>query len=578
MLYNNYIKNLLTNLPKKIGVYRFYDKENQILYIGKAKNLKSRISSYFIKRHVNNKTRILVSKIHEIKYVVVSTEIDALLLENNLIKKYQPKYNVLLKDGKTYPWICITNDKIPRIIQTRDLKRNLGEYFGPYMSTHIVKTLLDFFSDLFYNQGWTPITYLNRKINNNAELKNYLAIIDDVRKILRGNINVLIKDLKKPMLLHAHNLNFEDAQIIKQKITLLKNYQSKSVIVNPKISDVDVFTIIKDKKVAFVNYLKIKSGAVIQAHTMEIKSQLDETEQELLHLAIVELRERFNSVSKEIYCSHNLKNIWDNLKIFKPRIGDKKKLIDLSLRNAKYMLLDKKKRKINNTQKQKTIQILEKLKKDLHLKDTPIHIECFDNSNIQGAYPVAACVVFINAKPSKKNYRNYNIKSVVGPDDFASMEEVVYRRYQRLLKENKTLPQLIIVDGGKGQLSSALKSLKKLNLQDKIAVIGIAKRLEKIFLPEDPIPIYLDKRSQSLRLIQQLRDEAHRFGISHHRQKRLKKYFVTSLNDIDGIGPKTIEVLISHFGSVEKVNASTNLELEKIIGKKRAKLIQDFRK
>ncbi len=578
MLYNNYIKNLLTSLPKKIGVYRFYDKENQILYIGKAKNLKSRISSYFIKRHGNNKTRILVSKIHEIKYVVVSTEIDALLLENNLIKKYQPKYNVLLKDGKTYPWICITNDKIPRIIQTRDLKRNLGEYFGPYMSTHIVKALLDFFSDLFYNQGWTPITYLNRKINNTAELKNYLAVIDDIRKILRGNINVLIKDLKKTMLSHVHNLNFEDAQIIKQKITLLKNYQSKSVIVNPKISDVDVFTIIKDKKIAFVNYLKIKSGAVIQAHTVEINSQLDETEQELLHLAIVELRARFNSVSKEIYCSHNLKNIWDTLKIIKPKIGDKKKLIDLSLRNAKYMLLDKKKRKINNIQKQNKAQILEQLKKDLHLKDTPIHIECFDNSNIQGAYPVAACVVFINAKPSKKNYRNYNIKSVVGPDDFASMEEVVYRRYQRLLKENKTLPQLIIIDGGKGQLSSALKSLKKLNLQDKIAIIGIAKRLEEIFLPEDPIPIYLDKRSQSLRLIQQLRDEAHRFGISHHRQKRLKKYFVTSLNNIDGIGPKTIEVLISHFGSVEKVNASTNLELEKLIGKKRAKLIQAFRK
>ena len=380
------------------------------------------------------------------------------------------------------------------------------------------------------------------------------------------------------MLSHVHNLNFEDAQIIKQKITLLKNYQSKSVIVNPKISDVDVFTIIKDKKIAFVNYLKIKSGAVIQAHTVEINSQLDETEQELLHLAIVELRARFNSVSKEIYCSHNLKNIWDTLKIIKPKIGDKKKLIDLSLRNAKYMLLDKKKRKINNIQKQNKAQILEQLKKDLHLKDTPIHIECFDNSNIQGAYPVAACVVFINAKPSKKNYRNYNIKSVVGPDDFASMEEVVYRRYQRLLKENKTLPQLIIIDGGKGQLSSALKSLKKLNLQDKIAIIGIAKRLEEIFLPEDPIPIYLDKRSQSLRLIQQLRDEAHRFGISHHRQKRLKKYFVTSLNKIDGIGPKTIEVLISHFGSVEKVNASTNLELEKLIGKKRAKLIQAFRK
>ena len=578
MLRNKCLNNLLTSLPKKIGVYRFYDKENQILYIGKAKNLKSRISSYFIKKLENNKTRILVSKIHEIKYVVVSTEIDALLLENNLIKKYQPKYNVLLKDGKTYPWICITNEKIPRIIQTRDIKRSLGEYFGPYMSTNIVKTLLDFFSDLFYNQGWTPITYLNRKINNNDELKNYLAVIDDIRKILRGNINALIKDLKKTMLLHANNLNFEDAQIIKQKIVILKNYQSKSVIVNPKISDVDIFTIIKDKKIAFVNYLKIKSGAIIQAHTMEINSQLDESEEELLRLAIVELRTRFNSVSKKIYCSHDLKNIWENLKIYKPRIGDKKKLIDLSLRNAKYMLLDKKKRKIHNTQKQNKAQILEQLKNDLHLKHIPIQIECFDNSNIQGAYPVASCVVFINAKPSKKDYRNYNIKSVIGPDDFASMKEDVYRRYKRLLKEKKKLPQLIIIDGGKGQLSSALKSLKKLKLEDKISIIGIAKRLEEIYIPGDPIPIYLDKRSQSLRLIQQLRDEAHRFGISHHRKKRLKNYFVTSLNDIDGIGAKTIELLISHFGSVEKVNASTSLELEKLIGKKRAKLIQAFRK
>ena len=573
----DYIKKIITTIPSSAGIYQYYDENRSLLYVGKAKNLKKRVSSYFTKTHEHARIRVLVGKIQEIKCVLVKTEIDALLLENNLIKKHQPKYNVMLKDGKTYPWICISNEKVPRIFQTRDVIKNEGEYFGPYVSTHIVKTLLNVCSDLFYSYGWTPISYINRTVKSKKDLTNYLSIINDIRNILNGNLYYLINNLRKRMRLYAKNLQFEKAQIEKEKISILKKYQSKSIIVSPKINNVDVFTIVSDENTGFVNFLKITSGAIIQTHALELKKQLNEKEEELLRLAIVELRKKFNSTSKEVYCSHTIKNTWEGLKITVPKIGDKKKLINLSLQNAKYMLLDKKKKKINRVARLENKHVLKKLQKDLRLKDLPINIECFDNSNLQGTDAVAACVVFKNAKPSKKDYRHFNIKTVVGPDDFASMEEVVYRRYNRILKEEKTLPNLIIIDGGKGQLNAAVKSLEKLRLRGMVPVIGIAKRLEEIYFPNDSVPLYLDKRSESLKLIQRLRNEAHRFGIAHHRKKRSQNYLSTSLDKIDGIGMKTISLLISHFGSTKKVNSATKKDLIQLIGKNKTDKIFQFK-
>ena len=581
-----HIAELLKLIPNKAGVYQYYDKTENLLYVGKAKNLKKRVSSYFTKKQIHGKTRVLVSKIHDIKCVVVATEMDALLLENNLIKKHQPKYNVMLKDGKTYPWICIKNEPFPRIFQTRNIIKDGSEYFGPYTSVRLVKTLLSFFHQLY------PLRNCNLNLNEKniasnkfkvcleyhmgnclgpcigeQKLSEYQIGIEHIKQIIKGDIKSVIQHLKDAMLQYSKGLEYEKAQSVKEKIDLLKNYQAKSTIVNPKINDVDVFTIISDEDTAFVNYLKINSGAIVQTHTMELKKKLEETEEGLLQLAIVELRQRLNSTSKDIYCSHSLENVWDNLSITIPKIGDKKKLIDLSLRNAKYMQMDYKKRKINNIARQDNKRILEQLQKDLRMLDRPKHIECFDNSNIQGTNPVAACVVFKNARPSKKDYRHFNIKTVVGPDDFASMEEVVYRRYKRLLEEEKELPQLIVIDGGKGQLSSAVKSLDKLKLRGKVAIIGIAKRLEEIYFPGDSVPLYLDKRSESLKLIQQLRDEAHRFGITHHRKQRGKDSLGASLDKIGGIGPKTVELLISHFGSVKKVMEAKKVELIQLIGK-----------
>ena len=591
-----HIKLLLNNIPQKVGVYRYYDKNEKLLYIGKAKNLKKRVSSYFTKKQESGKIKVLVSKIFDIQYVVVQTEMDALLLENNLIKKHQPKYNVMLKDGKTYPWICVKNEPFPRVFQTRNVVKDGSFYFGPYTSVRLVKTLLDFFHQLYplrnctLNLSTKNIIARKFKVCLEYHMGNCLAPcvgkqtsadyqigIEHIKQIIKGDIKSVIKHLKTAMLEFSKKMEFEKAQSVKQKIQLLKNYQSKSTIVNPKINDVDVFTIISDKKTAFVNYLKINSGAIIQAHTLELKKQLNEEEKNLLLLAIVELRQRFNSTSKTIYCSHYLENVWEDLNITLPKIGDKKKLIDLSLRNAKYMQLEHQKRKRNNSARQNNKRILERLQKDLHLLKYPRHIECFDNSNIQGAHAVSACVVFKNAKPNKKDYRHFNIKTVVGPDDFTSMEEVVYRRYKRLLKEKQPLPELIVIDGGKGQLSSAVKSLEKLNLREKIAIIGIAKRLEEIYFPGDSVPLYLDKRSESLKVIQQLRDEAHRFGITHHRNKRSKESLGTSLDKIKGIGPKTVELLISYFGSVKQVKTAKKEELVKLVGKTKALLIQPIR-
>ena len=593
----NDIIELIKNIPGKAGIYQYYDKNENLLYVGKAKNLKKRVSSYFTKKQEHGKTRVLVSKIQNIKYVVVATEMDALLLENNLIKKYQPKYNVMLKDGKTYPWICVKNEPFPRIFQTRTIVKDGSVYVGPYTSIRLVKILLEFFHQLYplrnctYNLSEKNINAKKFKVCLEYHMGNclgpcigeqtntdYQIGIEHIKQIIKGDIKSVIKHLKEAMEKFSADLEYEKAQSVKEKMVLLKNYQAKSTIVNPKINDVDVFTIISDEKTAFVNYLKINSGAIIQTHTLELKKKLEEVEEELLQLAIVELRQRFNSASKTIYCSHSLENVWKDLSIILPKIGDKRKLIELSLRNAKYMQLEHQKRKINTRERQDNKRILEQLQKDLRLLERPRHIECFDNSNIQGANPVAACVVFKNAKASKKDYRHFNIKTVVGPDDFASMEEVVYRRYKRLLEEEQPLPELIVIDGGKGQLSSAVKSLDKLKLRGKIAIIGIAKRLEEIYFPGDSVPLYLDKRSESLKLIQQLRDEAHRFGISHHRKQRGKDSLGTSLDKIEGIGPKTVQLLLSHFGSVKQVLEAKKEDLISLIGKNKAKLIQPLAK
>ena len=566
------IKSIINTIPKKPGVYHFYDENDTIIYIGKAKDLKRRVSSYFSKNHTRLKTKKLVSKIVDIKCIIVETEIDALLLENNLIKKHQPRYNILLKDDKSYPWICIKKESFPRVFQTRNVVKDGSEYFGPYMSTYVVNVLLDFFSELFYDNGFDPDSYINRNLKEKSEEK-YNMVISEIKQVLKGDIKDLINRLEKKMMVFSSKMDFENAQKIKEKIGLLNNYQSKSAIVSSKISNVDVFSICSEKTFSFVNYLKITNGAVVLSHTVEIKKKLEEKDEDILEFVITDLRKRFNSVSKEIFCSIYVDDVWENIKLSVPKIGDKKKLIDLSLRNAKYMQLEKKKRAILEKENKEKNSALHKLKEDLHLKLIPSHIECFDNSNLQGSNPVAACVVFKNGKPYKKDYRLFNIKTVVGPDDYKSMEEVVYRRYSRVLKEGLPIPQLIIIDGGKGQLSSAVKSLKKLKLDGKIAIIGIAKRLEEIYFPNDSTPIYLDKKTNSLRLIQQLRNEAHRFGINHHRKKRISSSIGSSLEKIEGIGSKTIEILLKKFGSVKNLMAQDRSKVEALIGPSKTKKI-----
>ena len=566
------IKSIINTIPKKPGVYHFYDDNDNIIYIGKAKDLKRRVSSYFSKNHTRLKTKKLVSKIVDIKCIIVETEIDALLLENNLIKKHQPRYNILLKDDKSYPWICIKKESFPRVFQTRNVIKDGSEYFGPYMSTYVVNVLLDFFSELFYDNGFDPDSYINRNLKEKSEEK-YNMVISEIKQVLKGDIKDLINRLEKKMMVFSSKMDFENAQKIKEKIGLLNNYQSKSAIVSSKISNVDVFSICSEKTFSFVNYLKITNGAVVLSHTVEIKKKLEEKDEDILEFVITDLRKRFNSVSKEIFCSIYVDDVWKNIKLSVPKIGDKKKLIDLSLRNAKYMQLEKKKRAILDKENKEKNSALHKLKEDLHLKLIPSHIECFDNSNLQGSNPVAACVVFKNGKPYKKDYRLFNIKTVVGPDDYKSMEEVVYRRYSRVLKEGLPIPQLIIIDGGKGQLSSAVKSLKKLKLDGKIAIIGIAKRLEEIYFPNDSTPIYLDKKTNSLRLIQQLRNEAHRFGINHHRKKRISSSIGSSLEKIEGIGSKTIEILLKKFGSVKNLMAQDRSKVEALIGPSKTKKI-----
>ena len=566
------LKPIISTIPQKPGVYHFYDSDGGVIYVGKAKNLKRRVSSYFTKTHKRLKTKNLVSKITNISCIIVETEIDALLLENNLIKKHQPRYNILLKDDKSYPWICIKKEEFPRVFQTRNVVKDGSEYFGPYMSGYVVNVLLDYFSELFYDNGFTPDSYLNRRVSNSSK-DNYQKTIDKIRAILKGDIKNIIISLKKRMILFSEKLDFENAQKTKEKIALLNNYQSKSAIVSSKINNVDVFSICSEKNFAFVNYLKITSGSVVLSHSVEIKKKLSEDDESILQFVITDLRRRFNSVSKTIFCSHNINCIWPETKLIVPKIGDKKKLIELSLRNAKYMQFEKKKQKLMAKEKKEKNTSVFRLKEDLRLKQIPGHIECFDNSNLQGTNPVAACVVFKNGKPSKKEYRLFNIKTVVGPDDYKSMEEVVLRRYKRLINEKRKLPQLIVIDGGKGQLSSAVKSLKKLNIDGQIAIIGIAKRLEEIYFPNDSTPLYLDKKSSSLKLIQQLRNEAHRFGINHHRRKRVSEKIKTSLDNISGIGPKTSTLLLKKFGSVKNFMNADYKIVQSLIGESKAKKI-----
>ena len=566
------LKPIISTIPQKPGVYHFYDSDGEVIYVGKAKNLKRRVSSYFTKTHKSLKTKNLVSKITDISCIIVETEIDALLLENNLIKKHQPRYNILLKDDKSYPWICIKKEEFPRVFQTRNVVKDGSEYFGPYMSGYVVNVLLDYFSELFYDNGFTPDSYLNRRVSSSSK-DNYQKTIDEIRKILKGDIKTIIGSLKNRMLFFSEKLDFENAQKTKEKIALLNNYQSKSAIVSSKINNVDVFSICSEKNFAFVNYLKITSGAVVLSHSVEIKKRLSEDDESILQFVITDLRRRFNSVSKTIFCSHSINCIWPETKLIVPKIGDKKKLIELSLRNAKYMQFEKKKQNLMAKEKKEKTSSLFRLKEDLKLKLIPSHIECFDNSNLQGTNPVAACVVFKNGKPSKNEYRLFNIKTVLGPDDYKSMEEVVFRRYKRLINEKKPLPQLIVIDGGKGQLSSAVKSLKQLNIDGQIAIIGIAKRLEEIYFPNDSTPLYLDKKSSSLKLIQQLRNEAHRFGINHHRRKRMSENIKTSLDNISGIGPKTSTLLLKKFGSVKNLMNADYKIVKSLIGESKAKKI-----
>jgi len=584
----------IQTLPDSPGVYQYYDAEDKILYVGKAKNLKKRVSSYFTKQHDNYKTGVLVKKIASIKHIVVATETDALLLENNLIKKLQPRYNVLLKDDKSYPWICIKKESFPRVFSTRKMIKDGSEYFGPYTNFKTVHTLLELIKELYPLRTCTLDLSLG-KINaqkykvcleyhiGNCKgacegfdtTENYNEQIEAIRQILKGNFKENLKNFKAQMLTYAENLQFEEAQKIKDKIDILENYQAKSTIINPKITNIDVFSIVSDESMAYVNFLQISYGAIIRSHTLELKKKLAETNQELLELAIVELRERFHLTAREIIVPFEV-DLGENIKVTVPQFGDKKHILDLSERNAKYQRLEQLKQIQIVDPERHTNRMMAQMQKDLRLSVEPRHIECFDNSNIQGTNPVAACVVFKDGKASKKDYRHFNIKTVEGPNDFASMEEVVYRRYKRMLDENQPLPQLIIIDGGKGQLSSALKSLDDLNLRGKIAIIGIAKRLEELFYPDDPIPLYLDKKSETLKIIQQLRNEAHRFGITHHRDKRSKNALQTSLETIPGIGEKTMITLLKHFKSVKRLQQATEEEITTVVGVSKAKNIVDF--
>jgi excinuclease ABC subunit C len=575
----------IKTLPTGPGVYQYFDKNDTVIYVGKAKNLKRRVTSYFTKVHDSAKTRILVKKIYRMEHIVVPTEVDALLLENNLIKKYRPRYNILLKDDKTYPWICIKKEPFPRVFSTRKVIRDGSEYFGPYPNVKTVYTLLELIRGIYpirtcnFDLSEEKIQKQSYKVCLEYHIGNCMAPceakvseedydqnIAGIRDIIKGNFRRSLEQFKSQMEHYANAMEFERAQEIKEKLESLENYQAKSTVVNSKITNVDVFTIISDESYGYVNFFQVAFGSIIRSHTVEIKKKLEETEAEMLPLAIVEIRQRFNSQSKEIYLPFEI-DLGPKIKVTVPKLGDKKKLVDLSQRNAKFFRLERfKQMKIVDPERH-VKRLMNQIKTDLRLHEEPTHIECFDNSNIQGTNPTAACVVFRNAKPFKKDYRHFKIKTVEGPDDFASMEEVVHRRYKRLSDEGQSFPQLIVIDGGKGQLSSAVKSLDRLGLRGKIAIIGIAKRLEEIYYPGDSIPMYLDKKSETLKIIQQLRNEAHRFGLTLHRNLRSKAALKSPLDGVDGIGPKTKEILLKEFKSLKRIKVASEIEIIQLLGK-----------
>jgi excinuclease ABC subunit C len=591
----DYLKGIVYVLPELPGIYQYFDNTGQIIYVGKAKNLKKRVSSYFTKSPENRKTAMLIRNISDIRHMVVDTEEDALLLENNLIKKYQPRYNIRLKDDKTYPWICIKKERFPRVFKTRKIIHDGSEYFGPFSSWLAVSTLLEMFRRIYRlricNYLLTKENIERKKLRICLEYHigncdgpcqglideaAYARYISEIRDILKGNISGVIRQLRKLMEDFSSEYKFEEAQILKEKISSLEKYRSKSTVVNSKITDVDVFSIDLTEKLAVVNYLKIKNGAIVQTYSMEIKKMLDESKNELFMYAVAEIRQKIYSNSKEIIVPFkpdiNLKGV----KFTVPRKGDKFKLLELSEKNAKYFRIERERQNENVHPIMIHERILETLKRDLHLKEIPRRIECFDNSNIQGENAVAACVVFINGAAAKREYRHYNVKTVVGANDFASMSEIVSRRYSRQIEEGQPLPQLVIVDGGKGQLSFATEAIEKLGLRGKIGLIGIAKNLEEIYFPGDNIPIYLDKRSESLKIIQHIRDEAHRFGISFHRLKRSKDLIKTELEQIEGIGPATIKKLLLKYKSVKNVSSLALNQLQDEIGESKARLIYNY--
>ena len=590
-------KNIADTIPHSPGVYRFLDESGIILYVGKAKSLRSRVASYFGERKGRaHKTRVLVKNADHLEFTLVETEADALLLENSLIKKYQPRYNVMLKDGKSYSYICIKKERFPRVFITRRVIRDGSTYFGPYTSKYRLKIILDLIRQLFplrncnFNLSEDNIKAGKFKVCLEYHIKNcigpcvgfetaeaYQERIAQIKNILKGNFSAVIQHFKGEMQKMAENLEFEKAQQMKEKLDAFNDYQAKSTVVSTKVRDVDVFTIASAEKEAYVNYLKIVNGAIIHTHTQELVINLDDEEEDLLQYAIPLLRERFNSIAQELILPYELAIPGEELNITVPKIGEKKKLLELSQKNVKFYLLQKQKDAVSKTKKQTpTERILRTMQQDLQMDALPIHLECFDNSNIQGSHPVSSCVVFKNAKPSKKDYRHFNIKTVEGPNDFASMEEVVSRRYTRLVNEGSPLPQLIIIDGGKGQLSATTKIIRRLGIEEKVTVIGIAKRLEEIFFPDDSIPLYIDKKSETLKVIQQARNEAHRFAITFHRNQRSRAFLGTELTDIPGIGDKTAEKLLTHFGSVKKLRDATAAQIAEISSLNIAKKVRQY--
>jgi len=561
----------LKTLPSNTGIYKFYDKVGNILYVGKAKNIKKRVSSYFRSNHKNFKTNLLVKQIFKIENIIVETEMDALLLENNLIKKLKPKYNVLLKDDKTYPWICIIRNPRPKIFLTRKINNKSGEYFGPYMSGKKVRVLIQMIKELYPFFNHDLIHLLKIKDEEN-EIKMFDNNIKSIKSFIRGNFKKTIKQFKQEMLELSSKREYEKAQEIKEKLDIVSSYQAKSTIVSSKITNTDVFTVFSDENYSYVNFMQVSHGSIIGSYTTEIKKKLNESDKKILEISIIELRKRFNSISNEILIPFKI-NLSLKLKCTVPVLGDKKKLIQLSLKNAKSYRIERLDQiKITDPEKHSK-RIMSKLKNDLRMSIDPMHIECFDNSNIQGSNPTASCVVFKNLKPKKSEYRHFKINSVQGVDDYKSMEEVISRRYKSLIKTNESLPQLIVIDGGKGQLSSAMKSLMVLGLDEKITIIAIAKRLEEIFFPEDPIPLYLDKKSETLKIIQQIRNEAHRFAINLHRKIRNKNSIRSILDEISGVGPKTKIKLLNKFKSLKRVKEASKKDLIELLGNKMGKII-----